>query len=914
MLENLLPIIYSYAILAYMGFGIFALITPDSFKKPYLYLLVPPGFGFSLLVITGSWVMATNITITWTMILSLIMATGLNVFALWRAKIKVNISFKRFMPAMYTLLKVLSITVLAVGMLSLIILPGVREGNLTTPLRTGPDSVGYAGAAQSLAGGETLSSIAEDLKAVTGHEDLEEAKNANFQLLRFDLHCSTEFLLKALRWGYPTVLANMTWATDMDSVYRLDFVLLVFSWAMLLGLVYHACRTIIKARWYISLLLTAALALNSNLLNIYYEGSYAEVMAIPVLFLLLLYLYNIRENSTFTNKWDRIKQVVFTGFLSAALLSIWTEAFIILGIVCFFILVLDLVQARKTQKAWVLIFGLGALLAFILIAPLTWNLVLFYKNNLFVHLGNISQGGWWQPQWATLPEIMGWTDIYAHGSQPALVQRDTVEVIIAFFGSLLIVGAAVPYLFSNNKYARSFWLGTIVFVVLIFLKTGFLDKNNNYQYYKAYTVFLPVIFLFVYASIFCLFRTINSRWKYALYAIVTLSIGVAAFNGASYIKKYEAESSYFSEEMFYLQRHNEVFSNNVLMTPYGSNYFHTVQMASVVKMNFYNFSFEIGYQKPLMITPYLEMPVAIILYYNDQKQTTIDSDDVIYSGNEFQVLKTPYRLKDRLDQNGAVDINNYFNFGSNADIELSPHFDSYDFTDETGKEISSGGNAHIDTGEKKFGTASGSFDGQGDYLTVANSQDFDFGSEDFTVDGWFYFKANDVGYQFLVDRRGTNSESGWIFYLEGNNQLSFLSTSKTGIGWDNAVIHNSGIVPETGVWMHLAVVRNGNVFTMYQNGIAIKSGTFTGSTGAQTVSPSIGAGHASRGNYFNGYIDELRISKGIARWTENFTPPEAPYTDTDENTVLLLHFETSDEDSGGEAPMLFPVDKTDEEQ
>src|SRR3972149_5480171 len=251
MLENIRLLILSYLILSFLGIGIFALITPDSFKKPYLYVLVSPGFGFFLLVIVGSWVIATNTAITWTMILSLLMATGLNMFVLGRSIIRRKISFKGFRLVKNTFLKVLLAGVLLLGVLFLIILPGVREGNLTTPLRIGPDSIGYAGAAQTLVEGGTLSSIAADLKAVTGKEDLEEAKKANFQLLRFDLHCSSEFLLKALRWGYPTILANMTWATGLDSVYRLDFVLLVFSWAMLLGLAYYACRIILKARWYI---------------------------------------------------------------------------------------------------------------------------------------------------------------------------------------------------------------------------------------------------------------------------------------------------------------------------------------------------------------------------------------------------------------------------------------------------------------------------------------------------------------------------------------------------------------------------------------------------------------------------------------------------------------------------------------
>jgi hypothetical protein len=79
---------------------------------------------------------------------------------------------------------------------------------------------------------------------------------------------------------------------------------------------------------------------------------------------------------------------------------------------------------------------------------------------------------------------------------------------------------------------------------------------------------------------------------------------------------------------------------------------------------------------------------------------------------------------------------------------------------------------------------------------------------------------------------------------------------------------------------------------MYQDGVAIKSGTFSGSIGAQTVDLDIGAGHTLPGQGFNGYIDELRISKGIARWTANFTPPAAPYTEADSYTKLMFHFDS----------------------
>jgi hypothetical protein len=94
---------------------------------------------------------------------------------------------------------------------------------------------------------------------------------------------------------------------------------------------------------------------------------------------------------------------------------------------------------------------------------------------------------------------------------------------------------------------------------------------------------------------------------------------------------------------------------------------------------------------------------------------------------------------------------------------------------------------------------------------------------------------------------------------------------------------------------------------MYQNGAAIKSGTFTGSIGAQTVNPTIGAGHASPGAGFNGYIDELRISKGIARWTANFTPPAIPY-------IKIGHEEYFDDTSTGTPTITTDVAKSNGEE
>jgi methenyltetrahydromethanopterin cyclohydrolase len=118
--------------------------------------------------------------------------------------------------------------------------------------------------------------------------------------------------------------------------------------------------------------------------------------------------------------------------------------------------------------------------------------------------------------------------------------------------------------------------------------------------------------------------------------------------------------------MFDLQKHSELLSDYVLMAPYGPHYMQATQMAGTVKMNWYNFAFEQGYKTHLIKEPYLEMPVAVILFDDDLKQSPINSDNVIYSGKEFQIVKTPYELKDGLDEYGNVDPSIYFYFAERS--------------------------------------------------------------------------------------------------------------------------------------------------------------------------------------------------------------------------------------------------------
>jgi fibronectin type 3 domain-containing protein len=643
-----------YIVLAYLGVGIYALVGPASLKKSYLYALLSPGFGFCLLAIVGSWVMVANVPTIWTMVLSLVIATALNLLVFLRAKVKHKMYFRRLRPTK-RLLVFVPVIMISFGLLLLIASPGIVDGAPTTPVRQGPDSIGYAGAAQTLLNGGTLSSISEDLRAATGETDLEKAKQESLRVMRFDVHCSAEFLLKALRWGYPVILANATWLVGQDSVYRLDFILPIFSWMMLAALAYYACRSIIGARRFLCFLLTTALVLNCNLLNVYYEGSYAQVMATPIVFVLLLCLFYLRHQVAPETRSGRLRLIMFMGFLGAALLSIWAEACGVLAIVFFIVLVFDVVRARRMLRAWPIRFGLAAVLALALAAPITSALI----PNLYAHAAGLRAAGWAQPKWANLSDMMGWTDMYAHAAWPGLpVPGGIVGILFVYGGSVLILGMGARFLLVKKR-DFAFWAGPLLLLVLVVLVSVFWQRTINYQYYKSYTALLPIIFVLVYASLLHPTQTVRPKIRHLLYGIVGVTLAATVANGVAYIAKYDQQALVFTESMSQLKRDSTLLEGYVLMTPNSDSVWRTLQFAAVTKTVFYDDALAQWYGTRVA-QQYLERPVALMLFdvsqFNQQRLSE-HGWDMIYSAVDFAVVKTSHMLKDGVGKDGKADVN-----------------------------------------------------------------------------------------------------------------------------------------------------------------------------------------------------------------------------------------------------------------
>jgi hypothetical protein len=172
------------------------------------------------------------------------------------------------------------------------------------------------------------------------------------------------------------------------------------------------------------------------------------------------------------------------------------------------------------------------------------------------------------------------------------------------------------------------------------------------------------------------------------------------------------------------------------------------------------------------------------------------------------------------------------------------------------------------------------FDGTGDYLSAGSNSSFAFGTGDFTIECWLYrSSSNQQNFSGLVQTVSSlaapASTSNWQLGFGGSpfsnvNSLTFFIGTAS-----NFTLNNSNVLPAQ-TWVHVAVSRQGNLFRLFEAGQLVGSGTATFSLAESTLWVGVNRGGNS---FFDGYIDDLRITKGVARYTANFTPPTAPFPD-----------------------------------
>ena len=195
------------------------------------------------------------------------------------------------------------------------------------------------------------------------------------------------------------------------------------------------------------------------------------------------------------------------------------------------------------------------------------------------------------------------------------------------------------------------------------------------------------------------------------------------------------------------------------------------------------------------------------------------------------------------------------------------------------KTVTAFGNAQISTTQSKFGGASIAFDGSGDYLIVTENEALEPGGSDLTWEMWINTDSS-TRYATLYSRTPAAFSTGMWSLLMNNNSNTSGDVALYAGDYSSTLplLSTSGVSVRGGAWHHVAVVRNGTAWALYVDGTSRSTNTWS-----VAISDIAGAVYIGRdqfyGRDFNGYIDDLRITKGVARYTSNFTPPTAPFPD-----------------------------------
>ena len=249
-----------------------------------------------------------------------------------------------------------------------------------------------------------------------------------------------------------------------------------------------------------------------------------------------------------------------------------------------------------------------------------------------------------------------------------------------------------------------------------------------------------------------------------------------------------------------------------------------------------------------------------------------------------------------------------------SDIDLYLPFDSDLNDDSTNSHtVTNSGSVAVSTSVKKYGAGSADIPAAADYLEISGGQ-FEFGSNDFTIEGWFYDDGSGGSRNVALDYRlsgggaaGSGSETfGFFFYLNNSGNSQFF----IGLEGDAAVLgywpmfSSSSLAISTNTWTHYAITREGSTFRAFKDGSLIATQTgVTAAVGASTGAGAIlriGGGHDGSSSYgMAGYIDDLRIINGTALYTAAFTPPTSAVGLTAEvtNTIVDQKFLSSVWDS-----------------
>lgn len=245
---------------------------------------------------------------------------------------------------------------------------------------------------------------------------------------------------------------------------------------------------------------------------------------------------------------------------------------------------------------------------------------------------------------------------------------------------------------------------------------------------------------------------------------------------------------------------------------------------------------------------------------------TSNTNPLILGGDTNANYLTGYMASCRVTNGSPVYLNNFTPsktpLTSTGDTAFLCNFANCGIFDSSSiNNFESLGDAKITTSQWRWGGSSMVFDGTGDYLVFPSKTQLDFSTGDFTIEAWI--KPTSIASDtFVVSSVG----GGGMFF--GFQAGAGIGYGRTGVAWD----YVSTTLPTVSTWQHVAVSRSGTSIRLFLNGTQIGT-TQTSSQAYNLAVTTASVGSMGASLYFTGYMQDIRVTKGVARYTSNFTAP-----------------------------------------
>jgi hypothetical protein len=658
MIEALAYLTILSVLAAVAGIGPWLTLVPRWLRHPGLMPALVPNCGLALLAMCAVPFLYLNLPVAGSLGLALVVSAALTAVAV-RAR-GARALVRDIGDAARGMLAEWPETLAFAAVVILLLMPAVKGGRSSVPWRIGPDHAGHMQTAQFLREGGTFRQAAADIVREVGKSDEREAVLDNLQAVRFSAYVNADFLNKMHRVGYSAVLATLTATLGMDHVYPLAFPLLLLPHLLTMALTSFFCRRFTTLPPLVSGLTAVAIGLNCNLQNVLYEGMNGQFFATPLILLVFVIAFWIRSRPNLSlhdlidrGHPDQIRLTgLFLAFACGALMVSFAEAVFLFGPTFMCMIGLDQLPGRRKQFAST-VFLLAAFCGGLL---LVWPQAAGWLGTVVFRVQYVKTSGFWQPHWATPVEIVGLKDIYASGRGYQLVPRAPGESDLVTAMSALIVAVVGLYLGGRPGVDRALWLSPPLYCLAVFLKNYFIDRFNNYQYMKSYTLWLvPICLLFV-LSLWNL-RRLSRKYRRDAVVLTIACLAAMIAVGAGYLWTMFRESLVVGPAHYELRNADRRldFDQYVFLTSASRShelYVMKYMMVPLIRMNWANESI------PKHFGPHLDKKVALFAIKPELKNpddvARKNPDLVLLNNDVFLIMKTGLRLQDVLAPDGQT--------------------------------------------------------------------------------------------------------------------------------------------------------------------------------------------------------------------------------------------------------------------